>query len=78
MYEKFGVELEEYNLAFAHHRLIDDPEVVRILKATHQDAHLNASGESIMNTSRDSFINMNYSKEYLLNKSSDSFINSLI
>lgn len=27
MWQKFGIELEDYNLAIAKHNLIDDPEV---------------------------------------------------
>ena len=32
LFKKFGVEQEDYNLAITHHNMVEDPEVLRILK----------------------------------------------
>jgi hypothetical protein len=32
LFKKYRVEVEDYNMAIAHHKLTEDPEVERMLK----------------------------------------------
>lgn len=32
MFAKYKIEVEDYNMAIAHHKLTEDPEVMRILR----------------------------------------------
>lgn len=49
LYKKFGVEQEDYNIAISHHNMVEDPEVLRILKSVEEQYPPNLKQKIVQN-----------------------------